>query len=103
MGEAYGELLDKIIRLQDEAERKAWAALAGYKFWMFGYWAATWVKYNQLLPNDGLRKPNPFKGLVAIARDEKEAFDYDPGFEAHLIGPVGRDDGAYVNEHGEVE
>ena len=27
----------------NDAERKAWDALARYKFWMFGYWAAIWV------------------------------------------------------------
>ncbi len=30
----------------NEAEAKAWAALANYKFMMFGYWAAIWVHLN---------------------------------------------------------
>ena len=48
-----------------EAEAKAWKSLAGYKFYMFGYWAARWVQVNK----DGeFRKPNPFKELVLLAR-----------------------------------
>ena len=31
-----------------EAEEKAWKALAGYKFQMFGYWAAIWGKIAKL-------------------------------------------------------
>jgi len=50
------------------AERKAFRALAGYKFYMFGYWAAAWVKYNALLPKP-MKAGNPFKGLVGAARD----------------------------------
>ncbi len=39
-----------------EAERQAWAALARYKFQMFGYWAAIWVHMNRLV---GDRQPSP--------------------------------------------
>lgn len=35
------------------------------KFWMFGYWAAVWVHYNRL---GGFQRPNPWKGLVQMAR-----------------------------------
>jgi hypothetical protein len=62
----------KILDAMAYAERKAWEALAGYKFYMFGYWAAAWVKYNQLLST---RRPNPFKDAVKLARyklDESE-------------------------------
>ena len=52
------------------AEQKAWAALAGYKFWMFGYWAARWVGLNRLLDE---RRPNPFAPLVKLARAKKGA------------------------------
>jgi len=48
-----------------EAETKAWKSLAGYKFYMFGYWAARWVQINK---DWGTKKPNPFKGLVDIAK-----------------------------------
>lgn len=48
-----------------EAETKALRALAGYKFYMFGYWAARWVQLNK---DGGFRKPNPFKDYVALAR-----------------------------------
>ena len=48
-----------------EAERKAWDALARYKFWMFGYHAADWVKLNRRLPG---KRPNPFARLVQLAR-----------------------------------
>lgn len=60
---------NKIIELMGEAERKAWRALEGYKFWMFGYHASAWVKYNQLL-----EEPfgNPFRGLVGYAREAEK-------------------------------
>jgi hypothetical protein len=51
-----------------EAEQKAWAALAGYKFQMFGYWAAVWVHVNRL---GGFKKPNPFKDAVHMARGKE--------------------------------
>ncbi len=28
---------------------------------------------------------------------------YDPAFERHLIGPIGEEDGSYINEFGEKE
>lgn len=49
------------------AEQKAWESLARYKFAMFGYWAGVWVHLNRI---SGLRKPNPWKGLVHQARKE---------------------------------
>jgi len=53
-------MTDKILEAMQDAERKAWEALSGYKFWMFGWnvWPATktgtadirllwkWVKKN---------------------------------------------------------
>lgn len=62
------------VDLQHElgiAEIKAWAALADYKFMMFGYHCAIWVNINRM---GGFKKPNPFKPLVDVARavnDEK--------------------------------
>ena len=65
--------LDLEIKIQrTNAERKAWDSLSRYKFYMFGYWAATWVKYNQLLPADR-RKPSPFAGLVKEAKIEAQS------------------------------
>ena len=55
----------KILGLMEESERKAWAALGGYKFWMAGYHMAAWVKYNQLLEEP---LSNPFKRLVQFAQ-----------------------------------
>ena len=55
----------------DEAETKAWEALSRYKFQMFGYWAAIWVHLNRIL---GLKRPNPWKGLVKFAREEKQGY-----------------------------
>ena len=49
----------------DEAEQKAWQALARYKFQMFGYWVSIWVHLNRL---SGLRRPNPFTVAVALAQ-----------------------------------
>lgn len=48
----------------EEAERKAWKALAGYKFQMFGYHAAVWVTLNRI---GQFRRRNPFKELVQLA------------------------------------
>ena len=47
------------------AEKKAWDSLAGYKFMMFGYWAAIWVHLNKI---GGFRKANPFKPVVDLAK-----------------------------------
>lgn len=51
-----------------EAERKAWDALARYKFVMFGYWAAIWVHLNRV---GGCKAQNPFKAAVQLARTIK--------------------------------
>lgn len=64
--------LDNVLKARAEAKAKAWDALGRYKFEMFGYWASSWVKYNQALPR-GLRVGSPFKravDLARIARDE---------------------------------
>lgn len=50
-----------------DAERKAWKALAGYKFLMFGYWCAIWVHLNQLQPK---KSNNPFFDAVKLARSK---------------------------------
>ena len=47
-----------------EAEYKAWNALAGYKFQMFGYWAAIWVHLNKI---GGFKQPNPWGQLTKQA------------------------------------
>jgi hypothetical protein len=57
---------DRIIAALHDAEVKAWEGLRGYKFWMFGYHAARWVNYNQLLPQ-GRKFRSPFRALVEIA------------------------------------
>lgn len=53
-----------LIELND-AEQKAWEALARYKFWMFGYWAGVWVHLNRI---SGAKRPNPWRRLVMDAR-----------------------------------
>mgnify|MGYP001182328455 CR=1 FL=1 len=64
-------MTEKIIEERNAAERKAWDALARYKFYMAGYWMAAWVKYNDLLlPGNG-RARNPFRDLVLLARKKK--------------------------------
>lgn len=60
-----------IFAAMQDAEAKAWEGLSGYKFWMFGYHAARWVNYNQLLPRQR-RFRNPFKALVEIGRHKIE-------------------------------
>lgn len=67
--------METIFAAMNDAETKAWEGLRGYKFWMFGYHAARWVNYNQLLPTSR-RFRNPFKSLVEIADrhlDKKQA------------------------------
>jgi len=54
---------------REEAKKKAFDSLAGYKFYMFGYWAATWVQMNKLCR---IREINPFNQLVDLARKLKE-------------------------------
>ena len=69
MSEAVGAAPDQratIVASLCDAEQKAWDALAGYKFWMFGYHAARWQNYNALLPR-GLRFRSPFRALVSHA------------------------------------
>jgi len=51
----------------DEAERKAWEALARYKFQMFGYWCALWVHLNRI---SGENRRNPWRDLVLQARKQ---------------------------------
>lgn len=48
-----------------QAEEKAWKALKGYKFVMFGYWAGVWVHLNRV---GNFREPNPWADLVDTAR-----------------------------------
>lgn len=65
LNDTIGQVLDQM----QDAEAKAWEALSGYKFWMFGYHAGRWVNYNRLLPN-AERKPSPFKDAVVLARSK---------------------------------
>ena len=66
----WRELGASLLSERDAAKQKAWKALAGYKFWMFGYWAAWWVKLNQLCP--GAPEPSPWKSLVDAARQRHD-------------------------------
>lgn len=56
---------DRIEAEMDEAEHKAWKSLAGYKFQMFGYWAAIWVHLNRV---GGFGRANPFREAVDLAK-----------------------------------
>ena len=58
-----------ILEQMADACSKAWEAMSGYKFWMFGYHAGRWVNYNRLLP-PAERKPSPFKDAVLLARQK---------------------------------
>jgi len=48
-----------------KAEEKAWDSLSRYKFFMFGYWCATWVQMNRLCAQ---KADNPWQELVTLAR-----------------------------------
>jgi hypothetical protein len=58
--------LENLEMALNEAEDKAWQALAKYKFMMFGYWVAIWVHLNRI---GEFNKPNPFKPLVNLANN----------------------------------
>lgn len=60
---------DRIIKAMQESEDKAWEALSGYKFIMFGYHASRWVNYKELLDE---RMPDPFRSIINIARGERD-------------------------------
>lgn len=62
-------IIDLILTERELAEIKAWKALSGYKFYMFGYWAAAWVKFNRLLPSE-FKSGNPFKDLVVMGQQD---------------------------------
>lgn len=59
--------IDNLFAARHEAEFKAWDSLSRYKFMMFGYHAACWVKFNRLLSKEFPRVKNPFKVLVDLA------------------------------------
>lgn len=61
------DLRQKILEARDKARDNAITSLAGYKFIMFGYWAARWVGLNQLVDKED-RNLNPFKLFVLVAR-----------------------------------
>ena len=63
--------IEKNLRSElKEAEHKAWVALGGYKFQMFGYWCAIWVHINKI---GGFKEPNPWKDLVKLAKNSPKA------------------------------
>lgn len=59
------EFLGALRAALDEAESKAWDSLSRYKFQMFGYWSAWWVKLNRL---GKFNRANPFRDLVVHGR-----------------------------------
>lgn len=58
---------EQVLKAMEDAERKAWEALSGYKFWMFGYHAGRWINYNNLLDK---KLSNPFSDAVKLARNK---------------------------------
>ena len=56
----------------DEAEKKAHANLARYRFHNFGYWAATWVHINWI---GQFHRQNPFSGYVKSAAQKGGEID----------------------------
>lgn len=69
MADGIGLTLEQRLRNDlAESEAKAWDSLARYKFFMFGYHAADVVKLQRRL---GLKRGNPFKGLVDLARTQQ--------------------------------
>jgi hypothetical protein len=56
---------NRFVNEMAHAHIQALKSLAGYKFWMFGYWAAVWVHTRKL---SGYKVANPFKEFVELAR-----------------------------------
>ena len=71
-------IIARLFAALDEAEQKAWAALAGYKFHRFGYWCSIWIHLNRIT---GLNRPNPWRAQVHLAR-KQIAHDGQPDDEA---------------------
>jgi len=67
--EQYQDLVAQIRKKKEEAVDQAIKSLAGYKFWMFGYHAADWVKLNKLDPDP---EPSPFYRLVSLAKEMRQ-------------------------------
>ncbi|MCP4470471.1 MAG: hypothetical protein GY815_07260 [Gammaproteobacteria bacterium] len=73
-------------RVIDEREadfRRAIRALAKYKFWMFGYHAASWVRHNRMLKGTPWHQGSPFKRLVEMAVVERGELDNALPHEIH--------------------
>lgn len=62
MNEVFKARIDQELA---EAEAKAWDSLSRYKFMMYGYWCGVWVHLNRI---SGENRPNPWRGLVEIAK-----------------------------------
>jgi len=105
------KIFDKIIDRREAVYESAIRSLAKYKFWMFGYYAAAWVKYNELLKDTPWHQGNPFKLFVDQAVIERGELDSARAFEieqakrvAHARGDddpalmyyVSEDDGCHV-------
>ena len=67
---------EKVKAARDATEKRAWDNLGKYKFSNLGYWAAAWVKYNELLRGTASHsKSNPFRDIVLLARDKCKEFE----------------------------
>ena len=68
-------IIHDIVGSREAAYSDAIRSLAKYKFWMFGYHAASWVKYNRLLKGTPYHNGNPFKIFVHLAMIERGELD----------------------------
>jgi hypothetical protein len=59
---------EELEKALNEAEKKAHANLARYKFMNFGYWAAIWTHLNKV---GNFGKHNPFSAYVELAKTKK--------------------------------
>jgi len=67
---ASTDTIRRVVDARETAYEDAIRAVAKYKFWMFGYYAASWVKYNKLLKGTPWHQGNPFKRFVELGRIE---------------------------------
>lgn len=64
------DVIRQVVDERETAYEDAIRAVSKYKFWMFGYYAASWVKYNKLLKGTPWHQGNPFKRFVELGRME---------------------------------
>ena len=77
MSQSYDSqvVVNVTVETREASYRDAIKAMAKYKFWMFGYYAARWVAMNRLLKDTPYHDANPFRRFVQLAVVERGELD----------------------------